>query len=58
MLSIGTAAMASPGDGLDHDAARTGNSNIGEMHRNAAGGSMMGRSVRSSRMTKNRRHHR
>lgn len=58
MLSISTATMASPGDGLDRDAARTGNSNMGEMHRNAAGGSMMGRSMRSTRMMKNRRPHR
>lgn len=58
MLSISTAAMASPGDGLDRDAARTGNSNMGEMHRNAASGSMMGRSMRSTRMMKHRLHHR
>lgn len=43
MLSISTATMASPGDGLDRD---------------AAGGSMMGRSLRSTQMMKHRRHHR
>jgi hypothetical protein len=58
MLSVSTATMAAPGDGLDRDAARTGNSNMGEMHRNAAGGSMMGRFTRSTRMMKHRRLHR
>lgn len=58
MLGVSTTTIASPGDGLDRDAARTGNSNMGEMHRNAAGGSMMGRQMRSSRMMPHRRHHR
>jgi hypothetical protein len=58
LLGASTITMASPGDGLNRDAAATGNSNMGEMHRNAAGGSMMGRRMRSAPPMHRRHHHR
>ncbi|MCJ2048513.1 hypothetical protein [Methylobacterium sp. J-070] len=53
-LVLGTAApvLAAPGDGLDRNAAATGNSNFGGMHRTAR---MQSRMMRHRMM--HRRHH-
>lgn len=62
VLGMGTASFAA-GDGLDRDAASTGNSTFAGQHRNAAGGAMtVGRAITGprlgSRPVKRHRHHR
>jgi hypothetical protein len=62
-LAVGTAApsFASPGDGLDRDAAAQGNGNFGNMHSQARMGSraaMMRAEGRRMHRRHHRRHHR
>lgn len=56
-LGTGTASRAAPGDGLDRNAASTGNSTFAGQHRNARAGSMRSRRMTGSRMMM-RRHSR
>jgi len=62
-LAAGTAApsFASPGDGLDRDAAAQGNGRFGNMHSEARMGSraamMRGHGMRPHRHAHRRRHH-
>ncbi|MCJ2113297.1 hypothetical protein MKK64_19150 [Methylobacterium sp. E-025] len=60
LLSANTASIAAPGDGLDRDAAATGNGRMGGMHAGARSGSMMNRRMGGMRMMRrhHRRHHR
>ncbi|MGC5779892.1 hypothetical protein [Methylobacterium sp. NFXW15] len=62
-LAVGTAApsLASPGDGLDRDAAAQGNGRFGNMHSGARMGSravmMRGHGMRGHGMRHHRHHH-
>lgn len=56
VLGASTASFAA-GDGLDRDAATTGNSTFAGQHRNAPGGAMMA-SRSSGRHAMRHRHHR
>lgn len=54
LLGVNTAGMAAPGDGLNRNAAATGNGRMGGMHAGARGGGRMG----GMRMMRHhRRHH-
>ncbi|MCJ2055040.1 hypothetical protein MKL09_00495 [Methylobacterium sp. J-048] len=55
VLGAASPSLAAPGDGLDRNAAATGNSNFGGMHRGAR---MSSRGVMRSRHHMMRRHHR
>ncbi|MCJ2010180.1 hypothetical protein MKK70_26005 [Methylobacterium sp. E-041] len=60
LLGANTAGMASPGDGLDRNAAATGNGRMGGMHAGARTGGMMRPRMGGMRMMRrhHRRHHR